>query len=532
MKDVEIAKLVIAPGRRPVRDVEALADSIQRIGLLNPITVTPELRLVTGRNRVEAFKRLGRSRIPANVVTLDKLHLELAEIDENLVRNELTALERGEQLARRKRIYEALHPETKQGGSRPGSGRKSAGSKDEPIGLIEIKDPQPEKTHKRKSKRNNYVLISGETANEPSGRLTFVEDAAKQTGASRSMIEQDVRIAEKLTPEVREAIRDTPLADAKVELLKLAQVDKADQKSVADRVVSGECATVVQAIRSLARDRKKAEAEARAAAAKEAIGAESESAPTWEIRRGDCLDLFKGIASDSARLVFADPPYNIGIEYGDHCNDSRPADEFQRWCHDWIVECRRILTPDGSLWLLINHEWAWVLCGEAIETIGFHLRQWVTWYESFGVNCTGKFNRCSRALLWLTKDRKRHVFNPEAVLRPSDRQTKYGDKRADPGGKVWDDVWGVNPPIPRLTGTCTERMPEFPTQLPMALLRPIVGCASDPGDLVVDPFCGSGTSGAVAIELGRRFVGLELSEKFAGLARDRLFIVHASLKEQ
>jgi site-specific DNA-methyltransferase (adenine-specific) len=119
-------------------------------------------------------------------------------------------------------------------------------------------------------------------------------------------------------------------------------------------------------------------------------------------------------------------------------------------------------------------------------------------------------------------DARRFVFNRDAVTRPSDRQAKYADKRANPRGKLWDDVWGINPPIPRLTGTCNERIPGFPTQLPLRLLEPIVLCASEPGDLVVDPFCGSGTTGVAAIENKRRFIGIEKSDKFARLARLRL----------
>jgi site-specific DNA-methyltransferase (adenine-specific) len=113
------------------------------------------------------------------------------------------------------------------------------------------------------------------------------------------------------------------------------------------------------------------------------------------------------------------------------------------------------------------------------------------------------------------------------VNRPSDRQTKYGDSRADPAGKCWDDVWGITPPIPRLVDNHHERIPDFPTQLPLDLLRPIVSAHSDPGDLVLDPFSGSGTTGCACIELGRRFVGIELSEKFADLSRKRL-LIHSS----
>jgi site-specific DNA-methyltransferase (adenine-specific) len=104
------------------------------------------------------------------------------------------------------------------------------------------------------------------------------------------------------------------------------------------------------------------------------------------------------------------------------------------------------------------------------------------------------------------------------VTRPSDRQTKYADKRAVDGGKIWDDVWQ----IPRLTGHAEERVPDFPTQLPIALVEPIVLCASMPGDLVVDPFSGSGTTGAAALSNGRKYVGIERSEKFIDLSQLRL----------
>jgi DNA modification methylase len=245
----------------------------------------------------------------------------------------------------------------------------------------------------------------------------------------------------------------------------------------------------------------------------------------WHIETGDCVELLCGRNGlDKPRLVFADPPYNIGIDYGDHFDDSRSSDEFERWSMEWMTGIHANLADDGSFWLLVNHEWAYVLAFAAVDAIGFHLRQWITWYESFGVNTTSKFNRCSRPLLWFTKDRDEFVFNDHApeIRRESDRQTRYNDARANPDGKLWDDVWGINPPIPRLTGTSSERIPTFPTQLPLSLLRPIIACATKPGDLVLDPFCGSGTTGEASLELGRRFEGYELSRSFADLSRRRL----------
>lgn len=255
--------------------------------------------------------------------------------------------------------------------------------------------------------------------------------------------------------------------------------------------------------------------------------AEDATAPAgrrWEVHEGDCLEVFRSFR-DSVRLIFADPPYNQGVDYGDHCDDRRDPAEYLEWSRRWIEAAGRALTPDGSLWILISYRWA-ARIQVAAEDAGLHLRQWLTWYESFGQNMgpdSRKFNLCSRPLLWLVKDPRRFVFNdaPE-IRRPSDRQAKYDDKRAEPDGKFWDDVWGINPQIPRLHGTAAERLDDFPTQLPLRLLRPIVACASEPGDMVVDPFSGSGTTGCACIELGRHFMGVERSAEFARLSRERL----------
>jgi site-specific DNA-methyltransferase (adenine-specific) len=226
----------------------------------------------------------------------------------------------------------------------------------------------------------------------------------------------------------------------------------------------------------------------------------------------------KRLPAHSARLIFTDPPYNIGIDYGTGKKaDLLGDDEYMEWVEAWLRDCKSLLTDDGSLLALIGDENAGEYC-VTLKKLGFTLRAWIKWYETFGVNCANNFNRCSRHLFYCVVNPKRFVFNASAVNRPSDRQTKYGDSRANPGGKIWDDVWQ----IPRLVGTAKERVPEFPTQLPLELLLPIIGCASDPGDTVIDPFSGSATTGCAAISLGRKFVGIEKSEKFFKAADKRL----------
>jgi site-specific DNA-methyltransferase (adenine-specific) len=239
---------------------------------------------------------------------------------------------------------------------------------------------------------------------------------------------------------------------------------------------------------------------------------------TWRIILGDCTQEMRRMNAGTVQLIFADPPYNIGVDYGRGARADRLADDdYLAWCKEWIDGSVRLLTEDGSLWVMINDEYADHF-GLLLRNAGLHRRAWIKWYESFGVNCTNNFNRCSRHIFYCVKNLRRFVFNADAVSRPSDRQRIYADKRAARHGKLWDNVWC----IPRLVENSKERLPDFPTQLPLALVCPIVLCASNRGDLVLDPFSGSGTTGVAAVEHGRRFTGIERLPRFAALSKRRI----------
>jgi DNA modification methylase len=238
--------------------------------------------------------------------------------------------------------------------------------------------------------------------------------------------------------------------------------------------------------------------------------------PDWKIVNGDCLKELKGISG--ARLVFADPPYNIGIDYGQGTTaDNLPPMQYLKWCQRWIKAATNCLTNDGSFWILVCDEYAEHFAVMMAE-VGLVRRAWIKWYETFGVNCSHNFNRTSRHLFYYVRNQKSFVFNTSQVSQQSARQTTYNDSRANASGKNLDDVWQ----IPRLVGTAEERIPGFPTQLPLELMRRVVECASMPGDLIVDPFCGSATTGIAAMNHGCRFVGIEKEKSFVALAKKRM----------
>ena len=208
---VPLRNISIANTRRPAsrERVQALAKSISDIGLLHPVGITTNSMLVYGWHRIEAYRELGWTEIPAVTVELDDLRVELAEIDENLQRSSLTALQEANVLKRRKEIYEALHPETKQGAQ---GGRGSG----EGAWVEERQDDV----------------------------LSFAEDTASQTGKSRRTVERAVEVAEKIPEDVQEAIAETAVADNKSALSKLAKLDESEQREEVERIRTGESTLV------------------------------------------------------------------------------------------------------------------------------------------------------------------------------------------------------------------------------------------------------------------------------------------------
>lgn len=254
-----------------------------------------------------------------------------------------------------------------------------------------------------------------------------------------------------------------------------------------------------------------------------------------QIIQEDCLQGLKRLTDGVVDLAFADPPFNIGYRY-DAYDDNRSDDEYLSWCHEWLSEIVRVVKPDGTFWLAIGDEYAADLKVMMQRQLGLFCRSWVVWYYTFGVNCKYKFSRSHAHLFHMVKDPKRLTFNVDDLRVPSARQLVYGDHRADPKGRLPDDTWilrpqdlptGFNPNedtwyFPRVAGTFKERAGFHGCQMPEQLLGRIIRASSNEGELVLDPFAGSGTTLAVAKKLGRRYLGFELSAEYAANIKKRL----------
>jgi DNA modification methylase len=276
------------------------------------------------------------------------------------------------------------------------------------------------------------------------------------------------------------------------------------------------------------------------------------SLETGKIHHGDCIDLMRQIDAGTIDLAFADPPFNIGYEY-DAYHDHQDPEEYVAWSRAWIAEVYRVLKPGGTFWLAIGDEYAAELKVAAEHQVGFVARSWVVWYYTFGVNCTRKFSRSHAHLFHFVKDEDDFTFNADdpRVRVPSARALVYADKRANPAGRLPDDTWIVRPAaddrwvlrpqdLPegfqptddtwyyaRVAGTFKERQGFHGCQMPEQLLGRIVRVSSNPGDVVLDPFAGSGTTLAVAKKLGRQWLGCELSAEYVRAATERLDAIQA-----
>lgn len=203
---VPIFQINVNTGRREANPeaVQKLADSISKVGLLNPITVDQEYTLIAGLHRLEAAKRLGWPEIECTVKNLDGLLAELAEIDENLIRRKLHYTDEGKQLTRRKEIYEVLHPETQQGR------RNGQTSKNETVSFLEAKP--------------------------------FSVDTAEKIGTSRRAVEQKIQVAKNLTPKATKTVKEHDIGFKNA--LKLSRLPPEQQEDAASQLAAGEIHSV------------------------------------------------------------------------------------------------------------------------------------------------------------------------------------------------------------------------------------------------------------------------------------------------
>ena len=245
-----------------------------------------------------------------------------------------------------------------------------------------------------------------------------------------------------------------------------------------------------------------------------------------QILTGDCVELMRGIPDASVDAVFADSPYNLQLgaktlyrpedqtaaravrDSWDSFGSMAEYDEFTR---AWLAECKRVLKPDGAMWVIGSYHNIFRV-GAILQDLGFWILNDIVWVKTNPMpNFRGtRFTNAHETLIWATPRKTgKYTFNYETMKKLN-------------GGKQMRSYWNINICL------CEERVKDSDgkslhnTQKPMDLLRRVILASTRQGDVILDPFLGSGTTAAVAKELGRNFIGIEREEDYVAAARARV----------
>lgn len=249
---------------------------------------------------------------------------------------------------------------------------------------------------------------------------------------------------------------------------------------------------------------------------------------------GDSIKLLQQLPENSVDMIFADPPYNlsnggftvhagkrVSVNKGDWDKSKGFEDDYE-FHRSWLAACKRVLKPGGTIWVSGTYHSIYQ-CGHALQSLGYHILNDISWFKpNASPNLSGRFFTASHeTLIWARKDPKaKHVYNYKHM-----KNTEWPEDFFKNTGKqmrsVWhipenEDVWVLGTPRRE-----EKVLGKHPTQKPLALLERVVLASTGPGDIVLDPFTGSSTTGIAAVKHGRKFVGVDMEKEYVDLSERR-----------
>lgn len=249
-------------------------------------------------------------------------------------------------------------------------------------------------------------------------------------------------------------------------------------------------------------------------------------APGCLIYNCDCLEAMAKLKKPLFNLTVTSPPYNIGKEY----EKQMPLGTYLEWCQKWIDEVYRLTVPNGAFWLNLGYlsipdrgkaiPIPYLLWGK----IPFYLIQEIVWNYGAGVAGRKFFSPRNEKFLWYVKNPEDYTFNLDEVRDPNVKypnQKKNGKIKVNLNGKNPSDVWQFPKVTSGMNRSSKERT-SHPAQFPQAVIERILLSSSNEGDIVVDPFLGSGTTAIVGIKLKRTVIGFEINRDYCEIAVERI----------
>ena len=240
---------------------------------------------------------------------------------------------------------------------------------------------------------------------------------------------------------------------------------------------------------------------------------------------GDSVSILTSLPANSIDMIFADPPYMlsndgftvhagkmVSVNKGDW-DKSKGFDNDYAFHKQWLEACHRVLKPHGTIWVSGTYHSIYQ-CGHIIQSTGYHILNDITWFKpNASPNLSCRFFTASHeTILWARKQKKaKHIFNYDLM--------KNGDWNEDfmkkPNYQM-RSVWAINPPKKE-----EKKYGKHPTQKPLSLLERIVLASTNKGDIILDPFTGSSTTGIASKKHGRKFIGIDTEKKYLDLSKKR-----------
>ena len=230
-----------------------------------------------------------------------------------------------------------------------------------------------------------------------------------------------------------------------------------------------------------------------------------------QVVQGNCIDKLKSINDCSIDLIVADPPYNVGKDYGNG-SDKQQFDNYISFTRQWLRECHRVLKADGTIYVFVGFRFISYLYQILENELNMNFVNWISWHYTQGIGKTKGFSPRHDDILMFSKSEK-YVFNLDDIRIPQKFYRRINNMRgANPG-----DVWEVSH-----IHYCQKNRQPHPTQKPEALIERMVLASSNENDTVLDPFSGSGTTLRVCQQLNRNAIGIELNDEYVEQTKERL----------
>jgi len=233
---------------------------------------------------------------------------------------------------------------------------------------------------------------------------------------------------------------------------------------------------------------------------------------------GDATEIMRTFPDKSVDLICADPPYNLGKDYGNTI-DKRDWNEYEKFTGQWVSESVRLLKDKGTIYIFMGVRFIARLYTMLEDEFGLFFNGWITWHYTQGMGRTRGFSPRHDDILYFVKG-KDYIFNLDDVRIPQ----KYYRQRNNMEGANPGDVWQFSH-----VHYCSEKREEHPTQKPEGVMDRIIQASSNRGDVVLEPFVGSGTTCKVARILGRHWIGIDINPDYITMSQRRMDSSTASL---